>query len=315
MKRSYRQYVISFYRKGKLADAYQKARPSSPLGALGKLPLEMRREVYGFLTGTLHHDVMSLPAPGFGYSKKEANLLSTIMRLSRALREELNNFWHLRGTLATYIHQGISSYPLGVTGSLLETVLNAPNLRLTFSMESLENMALEPGSCLRQLLKASICGSTLLHDLLPLVQQLKNQKRCQITLYFDTIFRGVWSQAIWRLSAFVRVCRMLSQYYQLTIHLRYFGMIGLLAKVKPRWVHSWWEADGTGGDYEDIEAFAKQIFEKASRRAKCVREALEVELESSLGPTIAEVHQTLGWDLEIVLSFRPGQHTAANTTN
>ena len=271
----------------------------------------MRREVYGYLTVTLHYNVMSLDAARFASSKNDVNELSTMMRLSRALREELNSFWHLRGTLAIYTHRGRTSYPLGVKGSLLETVSNAPNLRLFFSMRSLEQMALEKASWPRHSSEAGIYGSTLLQDLEPLLQLPKNQRRCQITLYFYTIANQLWSQHSWRLPAFVSICQRISRYQQVTIHLRYGGIRGLLEEVKPRFVQLLFDAYCTEGDSKDIDAFAEQMFKQASGRARNIRETLGVDLESSLGPVIAEVHQTLGWDLEIVLSFLPAQHNTA----
>lgn len=274
----------------------------------------MRREVYGYLTVTLHHNVMSLDATRFASSKNDVNELSKMMRLSRALREELNSFWRLRGTLAIYTHRGSSSYPLGVKGSLLEMVSNAPNLRLIFSMRSLEKMALEKVSWPRQLL-FNIYGSTLSHDLKPLLQLLKNQRRCQITLSFYTMASQLWSQDSWRLPTFVSICQRLSHYQEVTIHLRYCGISGLLDKVKPRFVQLLLHTYCTEGDSEDIDAFAEQMFEQASGRARNIRETLGGELESSLGPVIAEAHQTLGLDLEIVLSFRPAQHSAGNTAS
>ena len=252
--------------------------------------------------------------PGFASSKEDANELSKIMRLSRALREELSIFWRLRGTLAIYTHDGTSSHPLGVKGSLLETVSNAPTLRLVFSMKSLEKMALETASRPRQLLKAGTYGSTLSHDLRLLLKQPKNQRRCQITLCLYTLAGELWSQDSWRLSALVFICQRLRSYHQVTLHLLYYGINGLLEKMKPRFVELLFEAYGSESDYEDIDAFAEQTFEQASGRARCVREALEIALESSLGRAIAEVHQRLGWDLDIVLSFRPMQRNAAITT-
>lgn len=275
----------------------------------------MRREVYGFLIGTLHHDMMSIPAPGFGDSQKEANLLSTIMRLSKALRNELNSFWNLRGTLAICIHQGILSYPPGVTGSLLETVLNAPNLRLTFSMESLENMALGKGSCLNQRLKASLYGSRLLHDLLPLVQQLKNQRHCQIILLFDGIATERRLDKAWESSAFFCTFRMLSGYQQLTVHFRYRWINRLLGEMRPDWEQSSWDASATEGGHKDMETLAKQILEQPIRTGKHIDEDLDAELESCFGPAIAETHQRVESDLEIMFSFRPQQHNTANTTS
>ena len=121
----------------------------------------------------------------------------------------------------------------------------------------------------------------------------------------------LWSQDSWRLPTFVSICRRLSHYQQVTIHLRYCGISGLLEEVKPRFVQLLLDAYCTEGDNADIDAFAEQMFEQASGRARNIRETLGVELESSLGPVIAEVHQTLGWDLEIVLSFLPAQHNTA----
>ena len=273
----------------------------------------MRIEVYGFMIGTFHHDVTSIPGSGFGESKSDANELSKIMRLSRAMREELNSFWRSWGILAVNAHGGApSSAPLGVTGTLLETLLQAPNLRLTFGMESFENMALGKGSCLSRCLTASLYGFTLLADLILLVQHLKNQRRCQIILYVDEIATDMRLNKAWGLSAFVGIFRRLSGYQQVTVHFRYRWINRLLGRVKPRCVQSLCDASGTEDDYEDIEALAKQMLEQTICRGKHIDEDLNAELESCFGPAIAETHQRVESDLEIMLSFRPQQLNTSN---
>ena len=259
--------------------------------------------------------MMSFPEYGHASSETDANELSRVIRLSRALREELNDFWRIQGSLTIYIYEWSSSSPLGIKGSLLETVSNAPNLQLIFSIKSLEKMALEKAPWPQRLLGASTYGSTLSHDLGALLQPLKNQRRCQLILFFYTMERQSWSRDSYGLWPFVCICQMLRDYQRVAVHLRYCGISGLIEQVKPRFVQFLMKAYGTASDNEDIGAFAERMFEQASGRAKIIRETLAVELEESLGPVVAEVQQTLGWDLEIVLSFCPAQHSAGKTTS